>query len=52
MVDHTALTLLAEIDRLRDLDRGVNDDRVRATIEKMVEELEHRLSELESSQPE
>jgi hypothetical protein len=52
MVDHTVQSLLAEIDRLRRLDRGVGDDRVHATIEKMVEELERRLSELESHQPE
>ena len=51
MVDHTVQSLLAEIDRLRRLDRGVGDDRVHATIEKMVEELERRLSELEAASP-
>jgi hypothetical protein len=51
MVDHTVQSLLAEIARLRRLDRGVGDDRVHATIEKMVEGLERRLSELESRQP-
>jgi hypothetical protein len=52
MVDHTVQALRTEIDHLRQLARGVNDDRVHATIEEMVEELERRLSELESHQPE
>jgi hypothetical protein len=52
MVDHTVQSLRAEIDHLRRLGQGVNDDRVHATIEEMIEELERRLSELESRHPE
>jgi hypothetical protein len=44
--------LRAEIDHLRQRAGGVNDDRVHATIEEMIEELERRLSELESHQSE
>jgi ribosome-associated translation inhibitor RaiA len=52
MVDHTAQTLRAEIDHLRQLARGVSDDRVHAAIDEMIEELERRLSELEGRHPE
>ena len=52
MVDHTAQAFRAEIDHLRQLARGVSDDRVQAAIAEMIEELERRLSELESRHPE
>jgi hypothetical protein len=48
MVDHTAEKLRAEIDHLRLLAQGVSDDRVQTAIKEMIEELERRLSELES----
>jgi hypothetical protein len=47
MVDYTAEKLRAEIDHLRQLARSVDDDRVHAAVEEMIEELERRLSELE-----
>lgn len=47
MADETPETLMAEIDHLRRLARLVTDAGVRAEIEKMIEELERRLRDLE-----
>jgi hypothetical protein len=47
MVDETADGLRAEIDHLRRLIQLVTDAQVRAEIQKMIEELEQRLRELD-----
>jgi hypothetical protein len=46
MADETPEALSAEIDHLRRLSMHVIDERVRAEIQKMIEELEQRLSEV------
>jgi hypothetical protein len=48
MADETPETLRAEIDHQRRLAQLVTDAGVRAEIEKMIEELERRLRELEA----
>lgn len=46
MVDETLEALSAEIDHLRRLSKGVTDERALVEIQKMIEELEQRSSEL------
>ena len=50
MADETPETLRAEIDHQRQLAQLVADAGVRGEIEKMIEELERRLRELEARQ--
>jgi hypothetical protein len=50
MADETPETLRAEIDHQRRLAQLVTDAGVRAEIEKMIEELERRLRELENDE--
>jgi hypothetical protein len=51
MVEDTAEALRAEIDHLRRLRQLVTDARVRDEIQKMIEELERRLREMEGRPP-
>ena len=51
MADETPETLRAQIDHQRRLAQLVTDAGVRAEIEKMIEELERRLRELENGEP-
>ncbi|HTW52049.1 MAG TPA: hypothetical protein VME45_09165 [Stellaceae bacterium] len=49
MADKTADELRAEIDHLRRLAQLVTDAQMRAELQKMIEELERRLRELEGA---
>lgn len=49
MVDENAETLRAEIDHLRRLAQLVSDAQVRAEIQKMIDELQGRLRDIDAS---